>query len=85
MNRIVNKGIEIKGLVRSDPGHFERVIELIQNANFASKVKRLVSNKVFVVKAPQDLQSAFEYADTENYQGQTTMGRILVSILPEES
>jgi ribitol-5-phosphate 2-dehydrogenase len=85
INRIVNKGIEIKGLVRSEATHFKRVIHLIQKPDFAEKAKRIISKKAFIIKSPQDLQSAFRYADSENGQGRTTAGRVLVHISLERS
>ncbi len=78
INRLVNKGLALKGSVRSRMEHFKRVIELLKDLNFSDKVKRMISEKRFIIKSPEDLEVAFRYADTEEGEARTKPGRVLV-------
>jgi len=78
VNRLVNKGLALRGSVRSRMEHFERVIELLKDTKFRDKVKRIISEKRFTIKSPEDLETAFRYADTEEGEARTKPGRVLV-------
>ena len=78
VNRLVNKGLTLKGSVRSRTEHFIRVIELFKDTKFRDKVKRIISEKRFIIKSPEDLKAAFRYADTEEGGAKAKPGRVLV-------
>ncbi len=77
-NKIVNKGLTIKGSVRSRMEHYRKVLNLLQNREFKERVQRIISKKKFVIKTPEDLYEAFKYADTEEGEAKSKPGRVLV-------
>jgi len=78
INKVVNKGLALKGSVRSRMEHFKRVIEFLKDSGFSDKVKRMISERQFIIKSPEDLEAAFRYADTEEGEARTKPGRVLV-------
>lgn len=78
VNNIVNKGLTVKGSVRSRMEHYERVIQLLKDGKFRDKVKRIISRKRFLIRSPEDLEAAFRYADTHEGESRTKPGRVMV-------
>ena len=78
MTELVNKGLTFKGSVRSRMEHFTQTIELLRNREFSDRVRRIISEKQFMIRSPKDLEAAFRYADTEEGEARTRPGRVLV-------
>ncbi len=79
ITNVVNKGLMIKGITRSKMEHYVKVLNLLRNNEFFKlKVKRAISDKIFVIKSAKDLQDAFRYADTEVGEAHLKPGRVLV-------
>jgi ribitol-5-phosphate 2-dehydrogenase len=78
VNKMVNKGLTLKGSVRSRMKHFERVIDLLKDNRFRDKVRRIISERRFIIESPEDLEAAFRYADTEEGEARAKPGRVLV-------
>jgi len=78
VNELVNRGLTLKGSVRSRMEHFERVIELLKDIEFRNKIKRIISERRFIIKSSEDLERAFRYADTEEGEARIKPGRVLV-------
>jgi len=76
--KVVNKGLTLMGSVRGRMEHFRQAIELLGDAEFGDRVKRIISEKRFVIRSPEDLEAAFRYADTEEGEARTKPGRVLV-------
>ena len=78
MTELVNKGLTFTGSVRSRMEHFTQTIELLRNREFSDRVRRIISEKQFMIRSPKDLEAAFRYADTEEGEARTKPGRVLV-------
>ena len=78
ISRIVNKGLTFKGSTRSRMEHYIKVLELLRSAEIQSKVKRIISEKKFIIRSEEDLAEAFRYADTEMGEARTKPGRVMV-------
>jgi ribitol-5-phosphate 2-dehydrogenase len=76
--KIVNKGLTIKGSTRSKMEHYKKVLKMLRNSEFKTKVKRIISKKKFNILSVEDLNVAFRYADTEEGEAKTKPGRVLV-------
>jgi len=78
VTKIVNKGLTFKGCTRSRMSHYIKALELLKSTDFQNKVKRIISEKKFVIKDVNDLAEAFKYADTETGESRVKPGRVLV-------
>ncbi len=78
ITKIVNKGLVLKGSVRSRAEHYARVLEMLKDKEFKQRVGRIISEKSFIIRTAEDLREAFEYADTEEGEAKTKPGRVLV-------
>jgi len=76
--KIVNKGLKLIGSVRSRMEHFKQAIRIMKEDGFKDKVKRIISDRRFIIKSPEDLEAAFRYADTEEGEAKTKPGRVMV-------
>jgi len=77
-NPIVNKGLVLKGSVRSTKKDFEKVVELLKDHGFRKQLGKIICDKRFVIKGTEDLKQAFEYADTEGEHARNNPGRVMV-------
>jgi len=76
---IVNKALTFQGSTRSKMEHYIEGLELLRKDSvFKSRVKRVISNRRFVVRSAADLEKAFRYADTEDGEARIKPGRVLV-------
>jgi len=76
--KVVNKGLTIRGSVRSRMDHFRQTIKLLRDIEFREKVGRIISDKKFLIRSPEDLEAAFRYADTEEGEAKMKPGRVMV-------
>jgi len=83
INKIVNKGLLLRGSTRSEMKHFIKILDLMKDSSFKSKVKRIISKRKFVIRTPEDLEQAFRYADTEDGYGRTIPGRSIVYLFQD--
>lgn len=77
-NRLVNKGLLLKGIVRSRLEHYKMIIDLLMNDDFREKVKRIISKRKFIIRSAEDLEEAFRFADTEEGEARIQPGKVLV-------
>ena len=77
-NKLVNKGLILRGCVRSRSEHYKMAIELLRNDDFREKVKRTISKREFIIRSARDLEEAFRFADTEEGEARIRPGRVLV-------
>jgi len=78
VTKIVNKGLKIIGSVRSRMDHFKEALKIMKEDEFREKVKRIISDRRFIIRSPKDLEAAFRYADTEEGEARTKPGRVMV-------
>jgi len=78
ISKIVNKGIILRGSVRSRMEHYIEALNLLKRRSFKEKVRRIVSETSFTIESAEDLEAAFKYADTEKGESRTKPGRVLV-------
>jgi len=78
VNKIVNKGLTLKGSTRSRMNHYIKALELLKFMDFQNRVRRIISTKKFVINDVNDLTEAFKYADTEEGESRIKPGRVLV-------
>jgi threonine dehydrogenase-like Zn-dependent dehydrogenase len=78
VNKIVNKGLTLKGSTRSRMNHYIKALELLKSMDFQNRVRRIISTKKFVINDVNDLTEAFKYADTEEGESRIKPGRVLV-------
>lgn len=78
VTRIVNKGLTFKGSTRSRMEHYIKILQLLKSADFQGKVKRIISEKKFIINNADDLDQAFRYADTESGEARMKHGRVMV-------
>ena len=58
--------------------HFRKALHLIQDENFQRKIRNIISEKKFKIGKPEDLEKAFQYADSEIRAASHISGRVLV-------
>jgi len=75
---IVNKGLTLRGSTRSRMEHYRKVLRLLKDDEIREKVRRMISDRRFMIRSVEDLVEAFRYADTEEGEGKTKPGRVLV-------
>jgi len=75
---IVNKGLTLKGSTRSRMEHYRKVLSLLEDDEIRRKVRRIISDRRFMIRTVKDLEEAFRYADTEEGEAKTKPGRVLV-------
>jgi len=78
MTSIVNKGLILKGSTRSRMEHYHKVLRLLEDNEIRGRVRRIISDRSFMIKNVKDLEEAFRYADTEEGEAKTKPGRVLV-------
>jgi len=78
ISKLVNKGIILKGSVRSKMEHYVQVLNLLKGGNFREKARRIISEASFTITSAEDLERAFKYADTEKGESRAKPGRVLV-------
>jgi len=78
VTKIVNKGLTFKGSTRSRMKHYIKALELLKSAEVRDRVKRIISDRKFVIRSEKDLTEAFRYADTEEGEARTKPGRVMV-------
>lgn len=78
INKMVNKGLIVRGCIWSRLEHYRMVIELLKSNDFREKVKRIICKRKFIIKSAEDLEEAFGFADTEEGGARLQPGRVMV-------
>jgi len=78
VQNIIRKNLIVKGVLWSRMNHFRKALHLMQDENFQRKIRKIISEKKFKIRKPEDLEKAFQYADSEIGAASHIPGRVLV-------
>lgn len=78
INKMVSKGLTVRGCIWSRLEHYKTVIKLLKSDDFRKRVKRIICRTKFIIKSAGDLEEAFRFADTEEGGARLQPGRVMV-------